>query len=72
MRLAFVLIYTEMGKDLQVMEALEKIPEVKESFRVYGVYDIIARVEAENLKDVIFPKIRLIEGVKSTMSLIEM
>jgi DNA-binding Lrp family transcriptional regulator len=64
-----------MGRELQVKEALDMIREVKESYRVYGIYDVIARVEAkdvEELKDIVFPKIRLIPGVRSTMSLIEM
>ena len=40
---------------------------------IYGVYDIIARVEAETMqkvKDVILFKIRRIENVRSVLTLI--
>ena len=75
MTIAYILISTEMGRELQVKEALDENQEVKESFQVYGIYDVIARIEAKDideLKDIVFPKIRIIPGIRSTMSLIEM
>jgi DNA-binding Lrp family transcriptional regulator len=73
MGLAFVLLSVEMGNETRVVNELEEISEVTESFLIYGVYDIIVRVEAENmkeLKDVIGSKIRKIESVRSTLTLI--
>ena len=51
----------------------KKIPTVKEAHMIYGVYDIIARAEAEpmdKLKETISWNIRLLDKVKSTLALI--
>jgi DNA-binding Lrp family transcriptional regulator len=73
MTLAFVFLNVEMGNESRVVKELEEISEVKESFLIYGVYDVIARVEADNmneLKDIVGSKIRKIENVRSTLTLI--
>lgn len=73
MNLAFVLLNIEMGNETKVVKELLEISEVKESYLIYGVYDLIARVEADNmkeLKDVVGSKIRRIENVRSTLTLI--
>jgi DNA-binding Lrp family transcriptional regulator len=70
---AFVLINAEMGAEVDVLNAVSKVPEVKEAHLVYGVYDIITLVEAssmQELKDVISWKIRRIEKVRSTITMI--
>jgi len=59
---AFVLINTEIGSEEEILKELNKIPNVKEAYIVYGVYDIVAKVEAENmdkLKEVISWRIAL-------------
>jgi DNA-binding Lrp family transcriptional regulator len=74
MPLAFVLINAETGSEDEVVKQLRKISNVKESYAVYGVYDIIAKVEAEtmvNLKEIITEKIRKLDTVRSTLTLIE-
>jgi DNA-binding Lrp family transcriptional regulator len=46
---------------------------VKKSHRVYGVYDMIAEVEADSmdaLKEIVTWKIRRLEGVRSTLTAI--
>jgi DNA-binding Lrp family transcriptional regulator len=73
MNIAFVLINTNMGADAEVSEALRKIDEVKEVYGVYGVYDIVVRIEADTLqqlKDTISAKIRILENVRSTLTMI--
>ncbi len=42
---AFVLINTEIGAEEEVVNELKKIPYIKEAHVVYGVYDIVAKVE---------------------------
>jgi DNA-binding Lrp family transcriptional regulator len=67
---AFVLINAEMGASLD--KDLKAIPEVKEFYSVYGVYDYVVRIEAnsmEQLKDVITSKIRRMENVRSTLTM---
>ncbi|MEM1583522.1 MAG: Lrp/AsnC ligand binding domain-containing protein [Nitrososphaerota archaeon] len=70
---AFVLINTEIGAEEEILQELKKIPSVKEAYVVYGVYDIIARVEAENmdkLKEIISWKIRRLDKVRSTLTML--
>ena len=70
---AFVLVVSEVGQEDQVIIDLQAIPEVKVSYVVYGVYDVIARVEAESmqhLKDVVSLRIRQLDTVRSTLSMI--
>lgn len=71
--MAFVLINAEIGAENEVLKALREVPEVKEAYMVYGVYDIIARVETETmqeLKDTISWKIRRLDKVRSTLTMI--
>lgn len=42
---AFVLINSEIGAEEEVLRNLKKFESVKEAYIVYGVYDIVARVE---------------------------
>jgi DNA-binding Lrp family transcriptional regulator len=70
---AFVLISSEVGQEDQVIIDLQAIPEVKESYVVYGVYDVIAKVEAESmqqLKDVVGLRIRQLDTVRTTLTMI--
>lgn len=72
---AIVLINTQIGAERDVLKDLKDIKEVKEAHIVYGVYDIIAKVEAEDmdkLKDVITWKIRRIKKIMSTTTMIVM
>ena len=70
---AFILVNVEIGADVEVLNDLGSISEVMEAHRVYGVYDIIAVVETstmQELKDVIGFKIRSLDKVHSTMTMI--
>jgi DNA-binding Lrp family transcriptional regulator len=70
---AFVLINAEISSESEVLKDLTAIPEVQEAHMVYGVYDIIARVETEtmqDLKDTISWKIRRLDKVRSTLTMI--
>ena len=73
MSTAFVLINTDLGEGNEVADALEEIPEVKDVYGVYGVYDYVVRLEADtmqNLKDTITTKIRRLNHVRSTLTMI--
>ena len=70
---AFVLLNVDLGGEDDVMKELRKLPEVREAYRVYGVYDTIVRVEAsthEKLKDVVSWSIRRLPKVRSTLTMI--
>ena len=75
MATAYVLINTDMGYEGDVLKQLKEMQGVKEVYLVYGVYDIIAKIEAdtmEQVKEIITWKIRRLEKVRSTLSMIVM
>ncbi len=71
--IAFVLINMDLGKGATLTEALREIPEVKKFYNVYGVYDYVVKIEAETmeqLKDIINTKIRSLDYVRSTLTMV--
>jgi DNA-binding Lrp family transcriptional regulator len=73
--LAYVLINSEVGKEPELLKELKTIDGIKEVFSVYGVYDIIVKVEEETvnkLKENVIAKIRQLNYVKSTLTMIVM
>ncbi len=72
MRKAFVLINTNLGSEHEVVTELKKIEGMVGVHEVYGVYDVVAEVEAETeqaLKEVVFSRIRTLKHVRSTLTL---
>jgi DNA-binding Lrp family transcriptional regulator len=70
---AFVLVNAEVGSEDQIVADLRKIANVKEAYAAYGAYDIVAKVEAETmdkLKEVVNGKIRRLDKVRSTLTMI--
>jgi len=71
--IAFVLINTEIGSESEVLKTLKKVNGVKEAYSVYGVYDIIAKIQAETmdkLKEMVTWNIRRLDKVRSTLTMI--
>jgi len=48
---AFVLVVVKPGTEEKVYNALTKEEKIKEIHRVYGEYDVIIRVEVENIHE---------------------
>jgi DNA-binding Lrp family transcriptional regulator len=70
---AFVLINADLGAEEDLLKKLREIANVKEVYVVYGVYDIVARVEAdtmEKVKETITWHIRRLDKVRSTLTMI--
>ena len=70
---AFVLINTELGQEAAVVEALDHVHGINDVQPLYGIYDVIAEVEAESMdkvKEIVFNNIRRLESVKTTITLI--
>jgi DNA-binding Lrp family transcriptional regulator len=70
---AFVLINAEVGNEQQLIKKLRTVPNVTEVHVVYGVYDVIAKVEAdsmEKVKETITNSLRRLENVRSTLTMI--
>jgi len=70
---ALVLMNAELGHETTLVNELKKTPNVTEVYAVYGVYDVIVKVEAETmekLREAIATKLRRISGIKSTLTMI--
>jgi len=70
---AFILINANLGTESALVSKLKKMPHVKQAYFVYGVYDVIAEVEAETmeqLKEVIAGSIRGLDEVRSTLTMV--
>ena len=73
MHSAFVLMNAELGKVLQIVSEIKKIPQVKEAYPVYGVYDVLMILESdsmESLRETITNHVRKLDGIKSTLTMI--
>ncbi|MGA1975203.1 MAG: Lrp/AsnC ligand binding domain-containing protein [Conexivisphaerales archaeon] len=70
---AFVLINADLGAEEELVSEVKKITNVTEVYVVYGVYDLILKVEAdtmEKVKETITWHIRRLEKVRSTLTMI--
>ena len=71
---AYVLISCDLGSEKALIDELKTIEGVIEVMGSYGIYDIIAKVEALNdhkLREIITWKIRKMNNIKSTLTLLE-
>ena len=70
---ALVLINVESGSEDEVLKELQRLEGIEEAYTSYGVYDLIAKIKAdtmEQLKETITHKIRALNKVRSTLTLI--
>ncbi len=73
MPIAYILLNTEIGAENQVLKALKKVEGVEEAHSLWGVYDIIANVKADNmekLKYIITKRIEKIDKINSKLTMI--
>lgn len=72
MVIGFIFIKTHAKMEVKAYRELEKIPEVKELTPLFGDFDLIAKVEAKDLRTLSFlvmAKIRMVPGVIETDTL---
>jgi len=72
MAIAYVLINCDLGSEEQIIEELKHLSDVKEVHGTFGAYDILAKVESDQistLRETIMWKIRKIDKVRSTVTL---
>ncbi len=72
MMIGFVLINAAPAREHDVYNKLSKVPEIIEFHLLFGEYDLIAKIEAEDFEDlgvVVVNKIRSIDGVIGTKTL---
>ena len=72
MAIAYVLINCDLGSEEQVIEELKHVSDVKDVNGTFGAYDILVKIESpaiESLRETIIWKIRKMDGVRSTLTL---
>ena len=73
MTLAYVLISCDLGFDAEIVHEIKQVEDVKEVRGVFGAYDILVKLESANaeiLRDTIIWKIRKLNRVRSTLTLL--
>jgi DNA-binding Lrp family transcriptional regulator len=74
---AYVLLNSDLGSDESIISKVKEILDNEENIKyevqgVYGVYDIVLKISSgntENLRSVITNKIRKIDKVQSTLTM---
>ena len=77
MPIAYILINSDLGTDVSIIEYLNKTLSEEKDIQfevdgVYGVYDIIVKLTSENgetLRGIITNKVRKIDHVQSTLTM---
>ena len=72
MNIAYVLVQSTIGHEMEVLRELLKIQFVKEAKGTFGYYDILVKIEADSEKDIekiITKKIRKVKNVNTTTTL---
>jgi DNA-binding Lrp family transcriptional regulator len=75
--IAFVLINSDLGKDVEIIGKIKEIMEFEKDIKfelqgVYGVYDIVVKVSSDDspkLRSIVTNQIRKIENVQSTLTM---
>ena len=69
---AYVLFNVESGAEEQVLKKVKLIDDIQEAYVTYGVFDLVLKVNAdssEGLKQLVTQRLRTIDNVRSTMTL---
>ena len=72
MATAYVLINCELGSEESIISQLKTLEGIIEVHGTFGAYDILAKIESstvEALRETITCKIRKIEKIRSTLTL---
>ena len=69
---AYILLNCVLGSEEKVIEELKQIESIKEVSGTFGLYDILAKLQATNIEDLrngITQQIRNIDKVTGTLTL---
>jgi DNA-binding Lrp family transcriptional regulator len=69
---AYLMIHCNKGDEYPTLKNLCSIPEVKEADVVFGLYDVICKLESsdeESLQNAILKKVRIMPVIKTCMTL---
>ena len=72
MHIGFVLLNCDLGAEEYILDELQQVPQIKNSYVTFGAYDIIAEIHAktqEEFEKTVSMKIRRLSRIVSTMTL---
>ena len=72
MNIAFVLVQSTIGHEMEVLNDLLKLDFVKEAKGTFGYYDILVKIEASSEKEIekiVTKKVRKVKNVNTTTTL---
>jgi DNA-binding Lrp family transcriptional regulator len=70
---SYTLARVKPTKDVVVYDIIKGLSSVKEVITTYGEFDLIIKIEVDSLAaldDFVFDKLRVIDGIESTTTLI--
>jgi DNA-binding Lrp family transcriptional regulator len=75
---AYVLINSDLGKDVDIIAKIKEILESEKNISfeiqgVYGVYDIIVKISSDDsahVRSIVTNQIRKIENIQSTLTMV--
>ncbi len=73
MVISYTLARVKPAQDVVVYRIVKDLPSVKEVITTYGEFDLIIKIEVDSLAaldDFVFNKLRVIDGIDSTTTLI--
>jgi DNA-binding Lrp family transcriptional regulator len=68
---AYVLVQTDVGRSAEVADQIAELPGVTVAAAVAGPYDVIAKIEADNvdmLGKLVVSRIQAVEGITRTLT----
>ena len=71
---ALVLLNVNSGNEVTIVEKLKELPEVVDTFITFGDHDIACIIHANSPKElgqIVTQRIRRVDGVQKTITLIE-
>ena len=72
MATAYILINCELGSEELIIQQLKNIDGISEARGTFGAYDILVKIESptvETLREIITWKLRKIDQIRSTLTL---
>lgn len=74
MTIAFVMLNAEIGSENELVMDLRKLNGVREVYPVYGLYDIVVKVESKTMDQlrVVVSTVRKLNKVRSSLTMTAM
>lgn len=71
---AYVMLNCELGAEVEIIEKLKELEQVKDVFETIGTHDMLVKLQAENfekIREIISWNIQKLDKVRSTATLIK-